>query len=263
MQHFKTQLDLRRVPFVRKPDPKPPIVDRLVLWFSTSRKVDGLWVGTMEGKPYPGLRRVEDALRLIKRHDSLHYSRVIHNLERIKVGVIPNARACYNRSLTACVFDERFVLPETTTLERIASVIIHEATHARLEGWGVSYDDEKQRARIEAICLRRELSFVSKLPHGEPLREEIARTLEWCIGDHDYFSNVSFRQRADQENVETLRYLGTPDWLIRSLPKVRAIFFGVRRLVHRFAGCFRGKRRNVVSSPSDAFGPDPKSDLSP
>jgi hypothetical protein len=93
--------------------------------------------------------------------------------------LLPNARSCYYGSLRACLVDVRFVLLETTTLEEIASTIVHEATHARLERWGISYD-EKQRSRVEAICLRRELNVAASLPHSEPLREQIARTLEWC-----------------------------------------------------------------------------------
>jgi hypothetical protein len=214
LQQLETQRGLRGAAVARKPCRKPAAVDRLSLWFSTSRNIDGLWVGTTESQPLPVLRRVEDALRLIKHHDPLHYSRVIRNLERIWVHLLPAARACYDRSMKACILDERFVLTETTTLELIASTIVHEATHAKLERWGISYD-EKDRSRIEAICLRRELNFMAKLPHGEPLREEIACTLEWCAGEHDYFSDVSFQQRDDQGQVETLRYLGTPDWLIR------------------------------------------------
>jgi hypothetical protein len=235
--HLETQRDLRGAAFVRKPYRKPDVVDRLGLWFSTSRNIDGLWVGAWESKPHPGLRRIEDALQLIKQHDSLHYSRVIHNLERIWMHLVPTANATYEGSLKACVLDERFVLLETTTLEEIASAIVHEATHAKLEQWGISYD-EKERSRIEAVCLRRELNFVTKLPHSEPLREQIARTLEWCVSDHDYFSNVSFQQRHHQGAVETLRYLGTPDWLIRFfrfLQRMRAVISLVSRLVHRVA----------------------------
>jgi hypothetical protein len=229
------QGDLRGSVFARKPDRKPTVIERLLLRLSTSRTVDGLWVGSMESKPQPGLRRVGDALQLIKRHHTLHYSRTIHNLERIFVYLDPHARAYYDRSLNACVLDERFVVPETTTLERIACTIVHEATHARLERWGIGYDDEKARTRIEAICLRRELNFIAKLPHSEPLREEIARTLEWCVSDRDYFSDVSFQQRTDQGQVETLRYVGTPDWLINVLLKARAAISGVRRLANRCA----------------------------
>jgi hypothetical protein len=224
------------VVLVKKPNRKPHVADRLALWLlSTGHDIDGLWVGTTESKPQTGLRRVEDALRLIKLHDSLHYSRVIHNLERIWVHLVPIAQACYERSLKACVFDERFVVPETTTLEEIASTIVHEATHARLDRWGISYD-EKKRSRIEAVCLRRELNFAAKLPRGEPLREGIARTLEWCVSDQDYFSDVSFQQRRHQGEVETLRYLNTPEWLIRCLLKMLVVISAARRLVQRFAG---------------------------
>jgi hypothetical protein len=214
----------------RKPHPKPAAIDRLGLWFSTSRKVDGLWVGTTESKPHPGLRRVEHALRLIERHDSLNYSRVIRNLERIWVHLLPNALAQYDPSLRACVFDERFVLLEATTLVRIAATIVHEATHARLDEWGVSYDENK-RARIEAICLKRELDFVRRLPQSEAFQEELAHTLEWYAGNHDYFSDANFEQREVQGQAETLRYLGAPGWVFGFAMKLRAARLWVRRFV--------------------------------
>jgi hypothetical protein len=181
------------------------------------------------------LHRVEDALRLIKHHDPLHYSRVIHNLERVWVQLMPSARARYDESLGACILDERFVLLETTTLEEIACAIVHETTHARLERWGIGYD-EKARSRIEAVCLRRELNFIASLPDGQLSRERIARTLEWCAGNNDYFSNANFEQRDHEGNVETLRYLGTPDWLIGFIFRVLPVVFAVRRLIRRFAG---------------------------
>src|SRR5437868_5600257 len=165
----------------RQPIPKPAVIDRLELWFSTARNIDGLWVGTMEDKPWPGLRRVEEALRLIKDHDPLHYSRVTHYLERIWVHLLTGNAAQYERSLKACMLDERYVLQEAATIEWIASTIVHEATHARLEQWGVIYE-EKKRARIEAICIRRERNFLTKLPQSEALQEDAARRLEWCAG---------------------------------------------------------------------------------
>ena len=213
---------------------KPAAVDRFGLWFSTSRRIDGLWVGTMEDKPWPGLRRVEESLRLIKDRAPLHYSRVIHNLERIWVRLLPGDAAHYERSLKACVFDERYVLHETTTIEWIASTIVHEATHARLEQWGVIYE-EKKRARIEAICIRRERNFVGKLPQSEALQEEAERRLEWCAGDHDHFSDTSFKQREDEGQIEVLRHLGAPDWVFGFAMKLQA----ARLWVHRFVGKVR------------------------
>jgi hypothetical protein len=198
---------------VRKPDRKLSLVDRFELWLSRGRKV-GLWVGTREAEPHPALRRVEEALRLIKDHDTLHYSRIIRNLERVLVQLLPSALAHYKSSLNACVLDERFVLAETTTLERIASTIVHEATHARLDGWGIDYD-EASRYRIEAICLRRELNFLTKLPDSEHLQEEIVHTLEWYATKQDYFSDRNDRERDHQGAPAAFRYLGAPDWFIR------------------------------------------------
>ena len=220
---------------------KPSAADRLAIWLSTSRNVDGLWVGTMESQPQAGLRRVGDALELIKRYNSLHYSRVIHNLDRVRVNILPDAGACYQRSLNACVFDERFVRAETTTLEQIATSIIHEATHARLERWGVSYE-EKLRPRIETICLRRELAFGASLPDSAQLQEDLARTVEWCAANPDYFSGARFRERDTQGRITALRYLGTPDWIVRALQKSLPVIFAVRRLVRRLKG------RNNASS---------------
>jgi hypothetical protein len=233
MTKLETRRDLRGTAIARKPNRKPHAADRIDLWLSRGRDIDGLWVGTTEDKPQPGLRRVEDALQLIKHLSPLHYSRVIHNLERVWVRLLTIADACYSEPLGACTLDQRFVLQETTTLEEIASTIVHEATHARLERWGISYD-EKARARIEAICLRRELNFIANLPDSEPMREQKARTLEWCVSDHDYFSDANFQQRNQQGSAEALHYLGTPDWLIRFIFTTLPVVFAARRLIQRF-----------------------------
>jgi hypothetical protein len=60
--------------------------------------------------------------------------------------------------------------------------------------------------------------------------------LEWCVSDHDYFSDASFQQLKYEGWVETLRYLNLPDWLIRGVMKTRTVISDVRRLAHRFAG---------------------------
>lgn len=205
---------------IRKQSRKPSLADRLALWMSHSRIIDGLWIGVWaESEWQLNLSRVEDALLLIKRHDGLHYSRVIHNLSRIWVNLIPSSPAHYDRSLNACVLDERFIRNQATTIENIASTIIHEATHARLEKWGITYDEAK-RPRIETICTRRELHFASRLPDGklpdrESLRQEIVSRLEWSAGDHDFYSDASFKQRLQDGQVEALRYLNAPNWLVR------------------------------------------------
>lgn len=210
----------------RRSAQKPAVIDRLFLrWMSTGHDIDGLWVGTTESNPHPALHRVEDALQLIKTQSPFHYARILRQLTRVWVHLVPSANALYNSSLNACVFDERFVLRQTTTLEEIASAIVHEATHARMDRWGVEYT-ERDRYRIEAICLRRELDLITKLPNSEALAEGIERTLEWCNTETTYFLDASFQERHEAGAVETLRYLKVPEWLISVLSRLR--FFRTR-----------------------------------
>jgi hypothetical protein len=211
---------------------KTTIADRLALWLSTSRYIDGLWVGSIASERELGLRRVEDALGLIKRYDTLHYSRITDNLERIWVNIVADGDASYHRRLKACVLDERFVSSDTTTLQQIAAVIVHEATHARIERCGISYD-EKLRPRIEAVCLRRELAFVGKLPNCAELRDGLVRTMERCVVNPDYFSTARFHERELQGQIEALRYLGTPDWIVQRMLRLRQATFALANLLRQ------------------------------
>lgn len=226
------------------PDRKPTRAEKLELWLSKARTIDGLWLGSLEDKPYPALRRVEEALQLIKCRDPLNYARIIQNLDRVWVKLIRASVAHYCVSLNACVIDPRFVLDQATTLERIASTIIHEAAHARLEGWGIVYV-ERNRSRIEAICRRRELSFLVRLPGSEPLREEIAQEIEWYSNNRDQLSDASFRQREDQGTIETLRHLNAPNWVVR---------FALWVLWRRRLRSFAAQARNEASSSAVIIG---------
>jgi hypothetical protein len=125
------------------------------------------------------------------------------------------------------------VADSATTVEQIASTIVHEATHARLERYRIGYKEEL-RARIEAICFRRELAFAVRLPDSAELQQGIARCLEWYQANPEQFSDAHFREGHRAGGIEALRYLGTPDWLIRALLMLLPIISRTRRLF-RFA----------------------------
>ena len=73
--------------------------------------------------------------------------------------------------------------------ELIASVIVHEATHARLMRCGIGYEEEL-RARVEKVCLRRELAFAAKLPNGEQIRAQTDPELGYL--PPSYWTNEAF-----------------------------------------------------------------------
>jgi hypothetical protein len=205
--------------------PRPGLFARLQLAMSTSRYIDGLWVGSW--RTPSDLRRVEDALLLIKQYSPLHYSRVLRDLTRVWVFLLSDGGAQYNHSLNACMLDERDVAK--SSVERIASTIIHEATHARLERLRIAYD-EKLRSRIEVACFRRQLAFVTKLPNGAELQDELIRSVEWYGANNVWFSDENSRERDMKGEIDTLRYVEIPEWLIRALPILRMPLSFARRL---------------------------------
>jgi hypothetical protein len=204
--------------------------ERVQLWASESRIVDGLWVGAQEigDDTGPALDRVEAALCLIKTHDRLRYDRLLRDLERVWVAVLPGTLGVYNEALKACELDPRHVLDEDASAEMIAATIVHEATHARLHGAGIAYD-EAQRARIEAVCARRELAFARKLPNGERVRRGAEYLLDMCASP-DSWNDVSLEARYADGIAEALHYIGMPEWLVRISLRLRALRQRIRRL---------------------------------
>jgi len=204
------------------------LLERISLAMSTSRRVDGIWIGSFRDS-LADLARVEQALLLVKQHSPVHYSCIINNLERIWISVLTHIGAKYNRSLKACVFDVRFLADPKASTKVIASAIVHEATHARLERCGISYDEDR-RVRIEAICLRRELALAARLPDSAELQQLISEHLDWNGANPDFFSDAQLRESRRNGAIEALRHTGAPDWLIRAITTTQSMIGRVRRL---------------------------------
>jgi len=203
----------------RRPNTKAPLSDRVMLWLSSGKRIDGLWVGTyLKTNAETVMRSIEEALRLIKVHDPRRYDRLRKDLTRIWVRLVPGALARYVPVLETCEVDERFVLAETSSPELIAAAIVHEATHARLWRRGIGYD-EGRRARVEAACFRRELAFAAKLPNAERVRELARDAL--TIPPATWTDTAEWDRDAEG-STELLHHLGAPDWLVRILLAARA-----------------------------------------
>src|SRR5262249_16778165 len=224
-----------REPAKRKERQKPSKVRRLIeriermqLAASSGRQVDGIWIGSFRDSP-EDLARVEQALLLVRQHSPVHYSCIINNLERIWISVLRHIGAQYNRSLKACVFDVRFLADPKTSTKWIASAMVHEATHARLERCGITYDEDR-RLRIEAICLRRELALAARLPDSAELQQLISEHLHWFQANPDFFSDAQLRESHRNGAIEALRHVGAPDWFIRAITTTESMIGRVRRL---------------------------------
>src|SRR5262245_47169903 len=201
---------------------------------SPTKGIDGLWIGI--GGAVQGdqrlLDRVEEALALIKTYDRLRYDRLSRDLKRFWVPVLHGIRGCYNEAFAACELDARFVLPETTSPELIAATIVHEATHSRLLRCGIGCE-EAVRARVEAVCLRRELAFAAKLPNGAEVKELAEHAMAMTSDAPDFWSDAQRSPRWDDGAIEALRQLGVPDWLVRGLVAARALRLRIKKQLPR------------------------------
>jgi hypothetical protein len=136
--------------------------------------------------------------------------------------------AHFDVTIWACVLDERYVASANTTIEDIASTIVHEATHARLWRRGFTYSQER-RSRIEAICFRRERAFAAKLLQGEIVRDHAERRLKGYSGQ-EYWTDEAFRARYEEGIVKAMEYLGVPKWLMPALWTLRWVSQAIRRM---------------------------------
>lgn len=196
-------------------DRRATFVERVLLWMSSGKHIDGLWVGA-EADAELALPRVEEALGLIKTHDRRRYDRIARDLSRVWVRLLTTGVAQFNPPLRACMLDERFVRADATSAALIAGVIVHEATHARLWRCGLGYEED-ERERIERICFRRELAFAQRLPDGEHLRQF---ALEALATPPSYWTDAASGDRHVEGSVEALRYLGW-SWLTPILLAIR------------------------------------------
>jgi len=213
---------------------RPKFSDWLELQFSPNKRIDGLWIGIgggHQGQQERLLARVGAALDLIKRWDRPRYDRLNRDLKGVWVRAIPYGLGTYNEALAACELDSRFVLAESSPLEIIAATIVHEATHLRLVRCGIGYD-EPLRARVEAVCYRRELAFAAKLPNGERVKQLAERSLERSAAP-GFLSDTEHDQRHADGSLEILRQAGVPDWLLRVAIAIRAFRLSIEKRLRR------------------------------
>jgi hypothetical protein len=213
--------------------PRPRFSERVLLRFSDGEYVDGLWVGTLA---IPGVdpggmnQRIKDALDVIRTSDAHRYDRLLRDLRRIWVKVQTGGNTgCYNANLDACELDPRYLRREDLSPSDIASVIVHEGTHARLQRRGIEFS-ESLRNRVEAICRGQEWAFSERLPlqQGEKIREKLTRMEQ--VRD-DFWSDAQEAERQNAGTTDILRYLGVPAVLIPVVEVIRLVIRVVGRLV--------------------------------
>jgi hypothetical protein len=69
------------------------------------------------------------------------------------------------------------------------------------------------------------------LPYGLKLQQNIKEYLGWYPAHPEYFRNDRAIERATSGEVDMLRHVGTPDWVIRTMPPPKSIIGRARKLL--------------------------------
>jgi hypothetical protein len=192
------------------------LFEKLGMLISRNRRVDGLWVGVLGDKKDDYLlQRVEDALKLIQQYDPTRYRRILRDVDRIWISHLIGARGQFNDTLKTCELDYKFV--SSSPPELVASIIVHEATHAHPYLRKLGYPEEL-RYRIEKICIKQQLAFAQKHPNGN---EAVKRAEQLLALDQSFWSNEEFRERRPNQELAAATDAGIPHWLVRLIWKLR------------------------------------------
>lgn len=181
------------------------ILTEIDLRFSAKRVIHGIAVYHTSDRTPPdeSYGAVAAALAVIEAFDQRRLAGIRRHFRRIVVAA--QSRTVYWRFARACALSDRSL--STQPAIWIASVLVHEGTHARLHGRGIEPNNMKMRARIEGACVREQIRFLIRVPGSEVY----VRHLESELEDGTWFSDDE-RKAA---TVDRLRALDAPAWLIK------------------------------------------------
>jgi hypothetical protein len=137
------------------------------------------------------LDRLDESLALIERHQPWRLKHLRRDLRHIVVTRFP-CRGAYIPAERTCITELTFLARRDITAATVASSIVHEGIHARVDQMGVRREG-RDRAKEERLCRRAELEFGEALPlHlGRPVieraleslalaDEEVAPAIDWA-----------------------------------------------------------------------------------
>lgn len=147
------------------------------------------------------LTRLDEAIELIERFQPWRLRHLRRDLRHIRVVRFP-CRGAYIPGDRVCVTELTFLARRDISAAPVASSIIHEGMHARIDRMGVRAE-HRDAAREERLCRRAELAFGESLPPslGLPVIERARASLD--LADQDVAPAIDWRlAQARQDAVD-------------------------------------------------------------
>ena len=144
------------------------------------------------------LARLDEALALIERYQPWRLRHLQRDLDEIRVVRFP-CRGAWIPNEGACVTELTFLARRDISAAPVASSIIHEGMHARVDRMGVSRAG-RDRAREERLCRRAELEFGRSLPAdlGAPVVQRALESLD--LADQDVAPAIDWNEALRRQN---------------------------------------------------------------
>ena len=190
--------------------PLDMLAHRAIIYSAPRRRVHGILTSCSDDDVDCDVffEKIQQALDLIGRYDKRRLERMKRNVKAIALGL--PAYNYYASSVAAVLLSAEWF--PTASAKNIAGVLVHEATHARLDQAGHRTYAEN-RERHEKICIAEQLAFARRLPNSEALVNAILR-----VAEHSWWDEAGRRTLVEQ----AVEGHGLPDWLKRLLVR----FFG-------------------------------------
>jgi hypothetical protein len=144
------------------------------------------------------LDRLNEALALIARYQPWRLRHLQRDLDEIRVVRFP-CRGAWIPDEGACVTELTFLNRRDITAAPVASSIIHEGMHARVDRMGVNRY-ARDRAREERLCRRAELEFGQSLPPelGAPVIQRALESL--ALADQEVAPTIDWNEALRRQN---------------------------------------------------------------
>ena len=144
------------------------------------------------------LERLDEALALIARHQPWRLRHLQRDLDEIRVVRFP-CRGAWIPGEGACVTELTFLNRRDITAAPVASSIIHEGMHARVDRMGVNRYG-RDRAREERLCRRAELEFGQSLSPelGAPVIQRAVESL--ALADQEVAPAIDWNEALRRQD---------------------------------------------------------------
>lgn len=152
------------------------------------------------------IARLDEALALIERHQPWRLRHLRRDLRFFWIVRYP-CRGAYLPDQRACMTELTFLDRRDITAATVASSIIHEGMHARVDRM-LGQREERDRAREERLCRRAELEFGQSLPPslGAPVVERALASLQ--LADRDVAPDIDWRVALARQDAVDRQALG-------------------------------------------------------